>query len=173
MTKKYYLLQNIHDKTFANILKDQLVWDSDEKSALKFDTKQDIFDTIEKYNFPLIDVNIVDKDEPIYEDINAKEDTNLKKEESIEVKEKTKENPVEKPNEELHPERYGGDTPYECKKVLQEWYANNDKINGYEGFLLSTIVKYCNRFGKKDDKLKEAKKIEVYGKFLREYEEKK
>lgn len=74
-------------------------------------------------------------------------------------------------NEELHPERYGGDTPYECKKVLEEWYANNDNINGYEGFLLSTIIKYCSRFGKKDEKLKEAKKIEVYAKFLREFED--
>lgn len=76
-------------------------------------------------------------------------------------------------NEELHPNRYGGDTPYECKKVLEEWYSSNSNINGYEAWLLGTIVKYCNRFGKKDDKLKEAKKIEVYAKFLREFEEKK
>lgn len=75
-------------------------------------------------------------------------------------------------NEELHPDRYGGDTPYECKKVLEEWFSNNSNINGYEGFLISTIIKYCNRFGKKDTKLKEAKKIEVYARFLREFEEK-
>lgn len=77
-----------------------------------------------------------------------------------------------KNNEELHPERYGGDTPYECKKVLEEWFKDNPNINGYESWLIGTLIKYCNRFGKKDDKLKEAKKIEVYAKFLREFEEK-
>lgn len=85
---------------------------------------------------------------------------------------KEKKEIIENKNEELHPDRYGGDTPYECKKVLEEWYADNSNVNSYEGFLLGTIIKYCNRFGKKDDKLKEAKKIEVYAKFLREFEEK-
>lgn len=75
-------------------------------------------------------------------------------------------------NEELHPNRYGGDTPFECKKVLESWLSDNANIDGYEAWLLGTIIKYCNRFGKKDDKLKEAKKIEVYAGFLREFEEK-
>lgn len=57
-----------------------------------------------------------------------------------------------KNNEELHPERYGGDTPYECKKVLEEWFKDNPNINGYESWLIGTLIKYCNRFGKKEDR---------------------
>lgn len=71
-------------------------------------------------------------------------------------------------NSELHPDRYGGDTPYECKKVLENWLSPE----AYEGWLLGTLIKYTSRFGKKDSKIQEAKKIEVYAQFLREFEEK-
>lgn len=74
-------------------------------------------------------------------------------------------------NDEMHPERYGGDSVYECKKVCKAWTKPGE--DGYEGWLKNTIIKYCSRFGAKDEKLKEAKKILNYAQFLCEYEEEK
>ena len=71
-------------------------------------------------------------------------------------------------NPELHPERYGGDSVYETKKVAEAWHTPEE----YRGWLLITIEKYCSRYGKKDSRLQEARKIETYAKFLREFEEK-
>ena len=71
-------------------------------------------------------------------------------------------------NPELHPDRYGGDDIYETKKVAEHWHSEDM----YRGWLVITIEKYCSRYGKKDDKLKEAYKIANYGKFLVEFEEK-
>lgn len=71
-------------------------------------------------------------------------------------------------NPELHPDRYGGDDIYETKKVAEHWHTEDM----YRGWLVITIEKYCSRYGKKDDKLKEAYKIANYGKFLVEFEEK-
>ena len=71
-------------------------------------------------------------------------------------------------NPELHPDRYGGDDIYETKKVAEHWHSEEM----YRGWLVITIEKYCSRYGKKDDKLKEAYKIANYGKFLVEFEEK-
>ena len=71
-------------------------------------------------------------------------------------------------NPELHPERYGGDDIYETEKVAEHWHSEDM----YRGWLVITIEKYCSRYGKKDDKLKEAYKIANYGKFLVEFEEK-
>lgn len=71
-------------------------------------------------------------------------------------------------NNELHPDRYGGDTPYETKKVAEKWHTSEQ----YEGWILITLEKYLSRFGKKDDKIKEAKKILNYAQFLLEFEEK-
>lgn len=71
-------------------------------------------------------------------------------------------------NPELHPERYGGDSTYETKKVLENWHSPEM----YRGWVLMSIEKYCSRYGKKDDKLKEAYKILNYAKFLVEFEEK-
>lgn len=73
-----------------------------------------------------------------------------------------------KVNPELHPERYGGDDVYETKKVAEAWHTPEE----YRGWLLITIEKYCSRYGKKDSRLQEARKIEVYARFLREFEEK-
>lgn len=73
-----------------------------------------------------------------------------------------------KKNPELHPDRYGGDDIYETKKVAEAWHTPEE----YRGWLLITIEKYCSRYGKKDSRLQEARKIEVYAKFLREFEEK-
>jgi len=73
-----------------------------------------------------------------------------------------------KKNPELHPERYGGDSIYETKKVAEAWHTPEE----YRGWLLITIEKYCSRYGKKDSRLQEARKIETYAKFLREFEEK-
>lgn len=74
-------------------------------------------------------------------------------------------------NSELHPDRYGGDSIYECKKVWEAW--TNEKNDGYEETVKNTLIKYLSRFGKKDEKLKEAEKIFNYAKFLLEYEIKK
>lgn len=71
-------------------------------------------------------------------------------------------------NPELHPERYGGDDIYETKKVAEHWHS----AEMYRGWLVITIEKYCSRYGKKDDRLKEAYKIANYGRFLVEFEEK-
>lgn len=71
-------------------------------------------------------------------------------------------------NPELHPERYGGDDVYETKKVAEHWH----NVDMYRGWLLITIEKYCSRYGKKDEPLKEAYKIANYAKFLVELEEK-
>lgn len=73
-----------------------------------------------------------------------------------------------KENPELHPDRYGGDDIYETKKVAEHWHSEDM----YRGWLVITIEKYCSRYGKKDDRLKEAYKIANYGKFLVEFEEK-
>lgn len=71
-------------------------------------------------------------------------------------------------NPELHPDRYGGDNIYETKKVAEHWHS----AEMYRGWLVITIEKYCSRYGKKDDRLKEAYKIANYGRFLVEFEEK-
>lgn len=73
----------------------------------------------------------------------------------------------EKLNPEMHPDRYGGDTVYETKKVAENWHTEDE----YRGWLLITIEKYCSRYGKKDSRLKEAQKISNYAKFLVEFEE--
>ena len=57
-----------------------------------------------------------------------------------------------------HPERYGGDTPYECIKVLKAWLSKEE----YEGFLRGNAIKYICRLGKKDQKAQELKKAKWY-----------
>lgn len=42
-----------------------------------------------------------------------------------------------------HPKHYGGDVPYEAKKVIRAWDLN---------FSLGNTVKYISRVGKKDPK---------------------
>lgn len=57
-----------------------------------------------------------------------------------------------------HPERYGGDTPYECIKVLKAWLSKEE----FEGFLRGNAIKYICRLGKKDEKVQELKKARWY-----------
>lgn len=57
-----------------------------------------------------------------------------------------------------HPERYGGDTPYECIKVLKAWLSKEE----YEVFLRGNAIKYICRLGKKDQKAQELKKAKWY-----------
>lgn len=57
-----------------------------------------------------------------------------------------------------HPERYGGDTEYECIKVLKAW-LNKDE---YRGFLKGNAIKYLCRLGKKDEAVKEIEKAKWY-----------
>ena len=57
-----------------------------------------------------------------------------------------------------HPERYGGDSPYECIKVLKEWTT----IEEYRGFLKCNAIKYLCRLGKKDDCIQELRKAKWY-----------
>lgn len=64
----------------------------------------------------------------------------------------------------LHPARYGGDTPYETKKVYRRWSSSEE----YRGWLKGTIFRYLTRFGKKDDEKIEAEKILNYSIFLAE-----
>ena len=57
-----------------------------------------------------------------------------------------------------HPERYGGDTTYECVKVLEAWMNPEE----YKGFLKGNAIKYLCRAGKKDEIIQELKKADWY-----------
>ena len=46
-----------------------------------------------------------------------------------------------KPEAIHHPQHYGGDTTYECIKVIEAWDL---------GFCLGNAIKYISRAGKKD-----------------------
>lgn len=153
------LVKNYKDSIFANsfetnledldddVLKQELV-----KNGYVCRTKEDTLEDIEK------------------------EEERLSKIDNFESKLKGAENKMkeieekvgEVINEELHPDRYGGDTVYETKKVAESWHTPEQ----YEGWILITLEKYLSRFGKKDDKVKEAKKILNYAQFLLEFEEK-
>lgn len=61
-----------------------------------------------------------------------------------------------------HPERYGGDTAYECIKVLKSWLSPDE----YRGFLKGNAIKYLCRIGKKDEPSQEAAKAGWYVKEL-------
>lgn len=63
-----------------------------------------------------------------------------------------------------HPARYGGDTEYECIKVLKAW-LNADE---YRGFLKGNAIKYLCRLGKKDEPAKEIEKAVWYLNSLKE-----
>lgn len=57
-----------------------------------------------------------------------------------------------------HPEHYGGDTAYECIKVLKAWNTKEEFI----AFCKNNAIKYLCRLGKKDDELQELKKALWY-----------
>lgn len=57
-----------------------------------------------------------------------------------------------------HPERYNGDSVYECIKVLKAWMPEEQ----YRGFLRGNFIKYVCRLGKKDDSVQELKKASWY-----------
>ena len=57
-----------------------------------------------------------------------------------------------------HPQRYGGDTTYECIKVLDAWMNKEE----YQGFLKGNCLKYLCRAGKKDDIVQELNKAKWY-----------
>ena len=68
-----------------------------------------------------------------------------------------------------HPKHYGGDTPYECIKVLKAWVSDEE----YKGFLRCNAIKYLCRAGKKDETVQELKKASWYiNKLIESYEEK-
>jgi hypothetical protein len=50
-----------------------------------------------------------------------------------------------------HPQHYGGDTPYECIKVLEAWLQPEQFI----GFLRGNSLKYLARAGKKGENYEE------------------
>lgn len=59
---------------------------------------------------------------------------------------------------------YAGDIqPIE---FIQSVLANNNNINPFQGACIKDIIKYTSRFGKKDDKTKEAKKVVDYALWL-------
>jgi hypothetical protein len=66
-----------------------------------------------------------------------------------------------------HPERYGGDTTYECIKVLEAWMPEEQ----YKGFLRGNAIKYLCRVGKKDETVQELKKARFYLDKYIEFEE--
>jgi hypothetical protein len=66
-----------------------------------------------------------------------------------------------------HPERYGGDTTYECIKVLEAWLPREQ----YKGFLRGNALKYLCRVGKKDEVVQELKKARFYLDKYIEFEE--
>ena len=67
-----------------------------------------------------------------------------------------------------HPLHYGGDTPYECIKVLAHWMTKDE----YRGFLRGNAIKYLCRTGKKDETVQELKKTAWYvNKLIESYEE--
>lgn len=57
-----------------------------------------------------------------------------------------------------HPQRYNGNSEYECYKVLKHWLTPEQ----YKGFLLGNALKYQCRLGKKDDERQEIDKAEWY-----------
>ncbi len=57
-----------------------------------------------------------------------------------------------------HPARYGGDTTYECVKVLKAWLSSDE----YKGFLQGNAIKYLCRLGKKDKRKTELTKAKWY-----------
>lgn len=50
-----------------------------------------------------------------------------------------------------HPAHYGGDTTYECIKVIEAWEV--DEMTPTSGFNLGNALKYIARLGKKGDPL--------------------
>lgn len=74
---------------------------------------------------------------------------------------------VEKPEAVNHPLHYGGDTTYECIKVLKAWMSADE----YRGFLRGNAIKYLCRTGKKDETVQELKKAAWYiNKLIESYE---
>ena len=67
-----------------------------------------------------------------------------------------------------HPSHYGGDTTYECIKVLKAWMSKEE----YQGFLRGNAIKYLCRTGKKDAEVQELNKAKWYLKKLIESKEK-
>jgi len=73
----------------------------------------------------------------------------------------------EKPEAVNHPLHYGGDTTYECIKVLKAWMSADE----YRGFLRGNAIKYLCRTGKKDETVQELKKAAWYiNKLIESYE---
>jgi len=68
--------------------------------------------------------------------------------------------PKQEPTKEMvnHPNHYGGDTTYECIKVLKNWMTKDE----YIGFCKGNALKYLCRSGKKDEILQEYNKAKWY-----------
>lgn len=57
-----------------------------------------------------------------------------------------------------HPQHYGGDSSYECIKVLENWLTPQE----YLGFLRGNVIKYLCRCEKKENCICDLKKAECY-----------
>ena len=57
-----------------------------------------------------------------------------------------------------HPQHYGGDTTYECRKVLKAWLTPEE----YKGWLKGDAIKYICRLGKKGPPAEDAAKARFY-----------
>ena len=72
--------------------------------------------------------------------------------------------PSEKKEAVNHPQHYGGDNPYECIKVLENWYGKEV----IKHFCLCNSIKYLCRLGKKDDEKQEIEKAIWYLNYVKE-----
>lgn len=57
-----------------------------------------------------------------------------------------------------HPSHYGGDSTYECIKVLKSWLPAEE----FKGFCRANAIKYLCRVGKKDNEIQELEKARWY-----------
>jgi hypothetical protein len=72
-------------------------------------------------------------------------------------------------NEVNHPSRYGGDSVYECVKVVKAW-VERLKMSPFKAFLYGSAIKYLSRLGAKDDPILEIdKSIDYLQKLRAEY----
>lgn len=68
-------------------------------------------------------------------------------------------NEIEKDKKTInHPQRYGGDSQYECVKVLKAWMGTEE----HKGFLKGNCLKYLCREGKKDSSIQDLEKAKWY-----------
>jgi hypothetical protein len=64
-----------------------------------------------------------------------------------------------------HPAHYGGDTTYECIKVLEHWLTPEEFV----GWLKGTVIKYLCRATKKGSEAQDYAKARFYLQYLDDF----